>query len=169
MNEITIDDQTKIRIARIGPVRTFGDFDARQKLDESQLLALFNDKWEVGLERAVSNSLPCECEVAKSRLQGRQAEFIDPTQKIRQFRFQSMDFIAQLKPKEDRLELTQLWKVQSGDDHPKTIFVTCDSVIERKRFKEIADHLVMQDEDLALQIIQEFVTKFDKIIPPKGS
>lgn len=87
---IQIDEATKARIARIGPVRTFGDYDSRKKLNDTELATLFDTKWELGLRQAVENSLPCEFDVAQSRLQGKQTDFIDPDQEQRQFRFQSM-------------------------------------------------------------------------------
>lgn len=163
---IHIEESTKVRIARIGPVRTFGDFDSRKKLNSTQLATLFDEKWDAGLSQAIERSLPCEFDVAQSRLQGKQKEFVDPNQEQRQFRFQSMDFIVQLdnqskKPK----ELTQLWKVQSGDDHPKTLWVTFDTVAERKRFKAIADFLRKNDDALGLEIIRDFMAKFDAVVP----
>ncbi len=163
---IHVEDSTKARIARIGPVRTFGDFDSRNKLSNTQLVALFDEKWEAGLRQAVERSLPCEFDVAQTRLQGKQKEFVEPNQEQRQFRFQSMDFIVQLDNQSSKVkELTQLWKVQSGDDHPKTLWVTFDTVAERKRFKAIADHLRKQDDSLGLEIIRDFMAKFDAAIP----
>jgi hypothetical protein len=96
--------------------------DSRKKLNDAELAKLFDEKWELGLKQAVERSLPCEFDVARSRLQGKQPDFIDPDQEQRQFRFQSMDFIVQFDQQSgDSRELTQLWKVQSGDDHLKTL------------------------------------------------
>jgi hypothetical protein len=165
--KIHIEEATKVRIARIGPVRTFGDYDSRKKLNDKELAALFDSKWELGLRQAVENSLPCEFDVAQSRLQGKQVDFIDPDQEQRQFRFQSMDFIVQFDQQSgDDRELTQLWKVQSGDDHPKTLWVTFDTVAERKRFRAIAEHLGHNDEALGLEIVRDFMAKFDNVVPP---
>lgn len=164
---IRIEEETKARIARIGPVRTFGDYDSRKKLNDAELAKLFDEKWKLGLRQAVENSLPCEFDVAQSRLQGKQKDFVDPDQEQRQFRFQSMDFIVQFDQQSgDDRELTQLWKVQSGDDHPKTLWVTFDTVEERQRFKAIADHLLKHDEALGLEIIRDFMAKFDAVVPP---
>ena len=162
---VRIDEETKIRIAQFGPVRTFGDYDSRKKLTNSGLAALFDTQWGLGLSWAVEKSLPCELEVARSRLQGKQTDFIDARQEQRQFRFQGMDFIVQFDVSGDAKELTQLWKVQSGDDHPKTLWVTFDTVAERKRFKAIADHLQKPEETLGLQIIRDFMEKFDAVVP----
>ena len=167
MMKIHIEEMTKIRIARSGPVLTFGDYDSRTKLKEPELALLFDDRWEPGLRRAVEESLPCEFEVAKARLQGKQMDFIDPNQEHRQFRFQSMEFIVQFDSRADNSkELTQLWKVQSGDDHPKTLFVTFETVAERKHFKAISDHLRKHDENLGLEILRDFISKFDVVLPP---
>lgn len=163
---IHISDETKVRITRIGPVRTFGDFESRQKLNEAELVILFDQKWKLGLGQAVNSSLPCEYEVVRSRLQGKQLNFVDKAQEHRQFRYHNMDFIVQFGQNVDSKELTQLWKVQSGDDHPKTLFVTFDTVAERERFKAIADHLFQNDEVLGLKIIRDFMSKFDFVIPP---
>ncbi len=165
--KIRIEEETKTRIARIGPVRTFGDYDSRKKLNDTELAKLFDEKWGLGLKQAVENSLPCEFDVAQSRLQGKQKDFVYPDQEQRQFRFQSIDFIVQFDQRSgDERELTQLWKVQSGDDHPKTLWVTFDTVAERKRFRAIADHLRKHDETLGLEIIRDFMAKFDAVIPP---
>jgi hypothetical protein len=164
---ISIEEETKARIARIGPVRTFGNYDIRNKLNDTELAKLFDEKWELGLQQAVENSLPCEFDVAQSRLQGKQKEWVDPDQEQRQFRFQSMDFIVQFDQQSgDGRELTQLWKVQSGDDHPKTLWVTFDTVAERKRFRAIADHLRKHDEAFGLEIVRDFMAKFDAVMPP---
>lgn len=169
-SSISIDNATKALIARSGPQRTFGDFDARAKLDQPELIKLFDNVWNLGLHQAVKDSLPCEFEVAKTRLQGKQKNFVDPHQEQRQFRFQSMDFIVQTRQNASgESELTQLWKVQSGDDHPKTLWVTFDTVAERKRFKAIAEHLRQQDDDLGLAIIRDFMAKFDSVVPIEKS
>lgn len=77
-----------------------------------------------------------------------------------------MDFIVQLDNRSSKVkELTQLWKVQSGDDHPKTLWVTFDTVAERKRFKAIADFLRKNDDALGLEIIRDFMAKFDSVVP----
>jgi hypothetical protein len=77
-----------------------------------------------------------------------------------------MDFIVQFDEQSDGIkELTQLWKVQSGDDHPKTLWLTFDTVAERRRFREIAEHLQKYDETLGLEVIRDLMAKFDAIIP----
>ncbi len=166
---ISVQQDTKVRTAKSGPVRTFGDYDKRKAMDDQQLIALFDRAWSAGLEHAVTHdSLPCDYEVARARLKDRQREFLYRDQEHRQFRYQEMEFIAQLKPTgKVGKELTQLWKVQSGDDYPKTIFVTFVSVEERQRFGEIAAKLGWHDEQLALSILRDFMAKFDILVPPK--
>lgn len=164
--DIEILPETKIRIARIGPVRTFGDYDARKAMTDTEISAVFDNAWEGGLHNAVARSLPCEYEVAHARLKGRQQEFLDSRDEQRQFRFQDMEFIAQLRLIGSATkELTQLWKVQSGDDYPKTIFVTFATVQERQRFKTIAETLHLLDEQLAVSLLRDFMAKFDDLIP----
>jgi hypothetical protein len=137
-------------------------------MDDEQLVALFDRAWDAGLERAVAReSLLCEFEVARVRLKVEQRKFLNAKEEQRQFRYQEMEFIVQLKPTgKSGKELTQLWKVQSGDDYPKTIFVTFGTVEERQRFKDIADRLGWQDEELALSILRDFMAKFDNLVPP---
>jgi len=76
--QITVQNDTKIRIAKSGPVRTFGDYDKRKQMTDEQLVEIFDHSWAAGLEQAVSSrSLPCDFEVARARLKGRQQEFLD--------------------------------------------------------------------------------------------
>ena len=86
-----------------------------------------------------------------------------PRQEQRQFRYQEMDFIVQLKQtSENEQELTQLWKIQSGDDHPKTLWVTFDSVEERQEFAAVAHGLGWDDEELGLELLRDFMRKIKR-------
>ena len=49
--------------------------------------------------------------------------------------------------------------------HPKTLWVTFDTVAERNRFRAIADHLRKHDETLGLEILRDFMALFDIVIP----
>jgi hypothetical protein len=168
--KITVQMDTKIRIAKSGPVRTFGDYDKRKQMNGEELVTLFDHAWATGLERAMERSLPCEFEVARARLKGRQQEFLDADEEQRQFRHQEMEFIAQWKPLDGSgKELTQLWKVQSGDDYPKTIFVTFETVEERQQFRETAITLGWDDEQLALSLLRDFMAKLRNVAPPEKS
>ena len=164
--QITVQNDTKIRIAKSGPVRTFGDYDKRKQMTDEQLVEVCDHAWAAGLENAVARSLPCEFEVARARLKGRQQEFLNIHQEQRQFRYQEMEFIVQMTPSEEgSSELTQLWKVQSGDDHPKTLFVTFPKVEERRRFAAVATELGWGDEQLGLALVRDFMEKLDRIAP----
>lgn len=165
--QITVQRDTKIRIAKSGPVRTFGDYDKRQQMNGEQLVEVFDHAWAGSLESAIlDHSLPCDFEVAQVRLRGRQQQFLDIKQEQRQFRHQDMEFLVQWTPSEEGgKELTQLWKVQSGDDHPKTLFVTFPTVEERQRFGAVAAELDWGDEQLGLALLQDFVKKLDRIAP----
>ncbi|HZZ81663.1 MAG TPA: hypothetical protein VFE62_24390 [Gemmataceae bacterium] len=166
---IIVERETKIRTAKSGPVRTFGDYDKRRDMNDEQLVALFDRAWRAGLEHAIVHlSLPCDYNVASARLKERQREFLHSDEEHRQFRYQEMEFIVQLRPAEKTSkELTQLWKVQSGDDYPKTIFVTFGTVEERQRFRDIASRLGWHDEELALSLLRDFMAKFDVLVPSK--
>ena len=163
--QLTVKNDTKIRIAKSGPVRTFGDYDQRKQMTDEQLIEVFDHAWSLGLERVLSSkSLPCDFEVARVRLKERQQEFLDIYQEQRQFRYQEMEYIAQLTPSDtgDNM-LTQLWKVQSGDDYPKTLFVTFPTVEERKHFEVLANELGWGDEQLGLALLQDFMGKHERI------
>jgi hypothetical protein len=159
---ITVTKDAKTRIARAGAVRIFGDFDERKTMNEQDLVRLFDNAWSSGLDSAVAQSLECEYKVAYSRLKERHRDFLDPSEEQRQFRYQEMEFIAQLRSTgKSSKELTQLWRVQSGDDRPKTIFVTFESVPERQEFRSIAEKLGWHDEELALSLLRDFMSKFE--------
>ncbi|MBN1590913.1 MAG: hypothetical protein JW888_15475, partial [Pirellulales bacterium] len=83
--QTTVQNDTKIRIAKSGPVRTFGDYDKRKQMTDEELVAVFDRAWAAGLENAVANALPCEFEVAQARLKGRQPEFLNINQEQWQF------------------------------------------------------------------------------------
>lgn len=163
---ITVPASAKVRIARSGPNRLFGDFDKRMVADDEELISIFDKQWGAGLCHAVEHSLLCDFEAARIRLQGRQCGFVDADQEQRQFRYQYMEFIVQFRMSSgSKRELTQLWKVQSGDDHPKTLWINFDSVDERTLFTSIADHLHKKDEVLGLEILRDFMRKFEDVIP----
>jgi hypothetical protein len=160
---INIDSVTKARIVKYGPVRTFGDYDKRQRMSEGEMIAVFDQAWDAGLQGAVNRSHPCTIDVARPKLKENFRSFLDPRQEQRQFRYQEMDFIAQLKRiSESEQELTQLWKIQSGDDHPKTLWVTFDSIEERQEFAAVAHGLGWDDEELGLELLRDFMTKIKR-------
>ncbi len=163
---IKIENATKARIVKYGPVRTFGDHDKRQRMDEKDLVAVFDQAWASGLQGAVARSHPCTIEVARPKLKENFRSFLDPRQEQRQFRYQEIDFIVQLKRLSDsEQELTQLWKIQSGDDHPKTLWVTFDTVEERKEFAAAARDLGWNEEELGLELVRDFMKKIRRQPP----
>jgi hypothetical protein len=160
---ITIDNVTKARIVKYGPVRTFGDYDKRQRMNEGEMISVFDQAWNAGLHGVVSRSHPCTIEVARPKLKENFRSFLDPRQEQRQFRYQEMDFIVQLKQtSESEQEITQLWKIQSGDDHPKTLWVTFDSVEDRQEFAAVAHGLGWDDEELGLELLRDFMRKIKR-------
>ena len=42
---ITIENVTKARIVKYGPVRTFGDYDKRQRMNEAEMISVFDQAW----------------------------------------------------------------------------------------------------------------------------
>ena len=84
--------------------------------------------------------------------------YIDPEQEHRSFHDLKAEFIAQLeKLDSNKYRLTQLWRVTSSDNHPKTLFVNFDSIEEKEQFNELANKLGFNAEQLGLQIIRNFV------------
>jgi hypothetical protein len=154
---IKIQKATKARVVKHGPVRTFGDYDERQRMDESELETVFDQVWATGLEQAVAGSHPCTIEVARPKLKEAFRSFLDARQEQRQFRYQDLDFIVQLKESPDgERELTQLWKTED----PKTLSLTFDTAKERKQFAVLARDLGWDDEKLGLELVRDFMRKF---------
>lgn len=156
---IEVEEQDKIRIAKSGANKLFEvDYDARQKMSDRRLVELFDRVWSKGLERMVSKANTIPPEEVTRRLLDKHHSFVDSVQEHRSFHYQKAEFIAQLQLFEDnRYKLTQLWRVASSDNHPKTLFVTFSSIEERERFSYLAKNLDISDEELGLQLIRNFM------------
>lgn len=163
---IKIEDEQKIRIAKWGANKLFGDPDKRKlEMSNDDLVKLFDKVWEQTLQRAVTTADTCNSQEAFARLSDREKSYFDFDQKHRQFRLKdhNIEFIVQLRAtSEDNPELTQLWKVSSTDINPKTLYVTFDSVQEREQFGELANQLGWSDEDLGLQLLLDFMRKLSR-------
>lgn len=161
---VNVDRDAKTRIARGGPVRLFGDWDRRRDMSEDGLAAVFDAAWSQGLEQAVQRGKSAEIDFVRSRLTEKQRPFLHSEAELRVFRFQAIEFVAQIENGDGGQQfLTQLWKIQSGDDHPKTLFVNFDTVQEREQFRELALRHGWNDEELALSLIRDFVDKLSRM------
>lgn len=66
-----------------------------------------------------------------------------------------MDFIAQIEGS----DLTQLWKISSGDDFPRTLWVEFESAEVKQEFEALAADLGWVDRELGLALIRDFMDK----------
>jgi hypothetical protein len=156
---IVVEDQDKIRLAKFGANKLFErDFDTRKTMSDQALIKLFDQVWKNTIERLVRRAEVCEYEEVCRRLLDKYQDFIDRQQEHRTFRHRKAEFIAQLQPQDNNhYKLTQIWRVASSDEHPKTLFITFSSVEERKRFQDLAQSLRIDDEKLGLQLVRNFM------------
>lgn len=161
---ISVADKKKCLLARKGPNKLFGDdIDERQALGELAAIKLFDEVWQRKLERLVSTANISDSEEAYARLTQNKQQFFNFEQEHRDFRAKELnaEFIVQLAEKGgDDYELTQLWRVSSSDTHPKTLFVSFETVEEREQFRQIAANLGIHDQQLGLQLCKDFMEKF---------
>lgn len=167
MIKINVNEQTKSMLARFGPNKLFGDdIDSRKALPNPQAIALFDKIWNGKLLNYIWRADVCPSQDAHDRLTAKQQAFFDFDQEHRSFRPQELgaEFIVQLRNVSDsEMELTQLWRVLSSDTHPKTVFVTFDTVEEREQFRKPAQNLGMNDETLGLELCRDFMRKHPAI------
>lgn len=161
---ISVSDSTKHLLARYGPNKLFGnDIDERRELDQAAGITLFDRVWKERLERLIMDAEACDSQEAYPRLTESQQQYFDFDQQHRAFRVKELnaEFIAQLLDHGNGdLELTQFWRVSSSDTHPKTLFVTFESVEAREQFRRVANNLGIHDEQLGLQLCNDFMAKF---------
>ena len=163
---IQVEDEQKVLLAKFGANKLFGDDpDKRQKeMNKDDLIKLFDQIWDSTLKRSVITAEVCDAKEAYDRLSTQeQKKYFDFKQQHRQFRLKDLniEFIAQLNSiSHANWTLTQLWRVASTDTNPKTLYVTFESVEQRKQFAAIASNLGKTDETLGLQLIMDFAAKF---------
>lgn len=161
--KINVSNDVKQRLVQFGPNKLFGnDIDNRDKLVGDEAITLFDQVWNEMLYRQICLAGQCTANDARSRLTSSQQRYFDASQEHRSFRIQTLnaEFIIQLIIIDsDSYELTQLWRVSSSDTHPKTLFITFETVEKREKFKRLSDNLGTKDEDLGLQLILDFMSK----------
>ena len=127
-------------------------------MSDQELIDLFDRLWLDKIERLVLNGKLCEAEEVERRLPDKFHSFIDPQQEHRSFHYRNAEFIAQLLPQDNsQYKLTQLWRVASSDEHPKTLYINFSSVEERERFASLAKSLSSNDEQLGLRLVRNFM------------
>ena len=168
---ININDADKARIAKFGANKLFEvEYDTRQKMQESELIELFDHVWLRGLDDRVKKAEVISREEVTRRLLDKYHDFVDPHQEHRSFHYLKAEFIAQLeKVDSEQHKLTQLWRVASSDTYPKTLFINFGSVEERKKFDNLAKNLETSDEELGLQLIYSFMNLHPGYEPTEGS
>jgi len=156
---IIVEDKDKVRIAKSGANKLFEvDYDTRKKMTDSQLIDLFDRVWLDKVQRLVINAEVYEFEEVGRRLLDKYHTFIDPQQEHRGFYYRKAEFISQLMPQNNgQYKLTQLWRVASSDEHPKTLFVNFSTVEERNTFSSLAQSLGIDDEELGLKLVRNFM------------
>lgn len=161
---IIVRKSVKLFAAKHGPNKLFGeDIDVREKFSDIDAMHRFNNVWDRTLERLVIYSDKCSSNDASSRLTSSQKSFFDLSQEHRSFRVQSMnlEFIVQLlSTKDGNYEMTQFWRIISSDSQPKTLFVNFATLEERINFRKLAANLGAKDEELALGLVMDFMSKY---------
>ncbi|MCA1995164.1 MAG: hypothetical protein LDL41_24410, partial [Coleofasciculus sp. S288] len=134
------------------------DYETRQGMSKQQLIELFDRIWLDALRPLVIKAEVIEPEEVSRRLLDKHHTYVDPQQEHRSFRYRRAEFIAQLEPYNNgQYKLTQLWRVASSDSYPKTLFINFSSVEERERFYSLARSLNIDDEELGLRLIRNFM------------
>ena len=163
---IVIEKETKIRLSKSRwaiPNKLLSDrySEERQKMNDNQLIKMFDQIWEAFLEKAIISAEVCDVNFVKTKLSNNELKFMDSQQKHYTFRLKNLDFITQLKLlSHNKYELNQLWFIKSTDKSPNCILVCFDKVEERKNFTEIAKMLNWEDHKLAKQLLLDFMAKF---------
>ncbi len=158
---IKIENKIKYKIAKFGANKLFiKEYKEREKMDEQQLIILFDTVWSKTLEELVLKAKKCPVEEVYNRLLDEKHSFIDPKQEHRSFHYKKAEFIVQLeiyKHEKFQYRLTDLWRVTSSDSYPQTLFINFSSVEEKNLFKSLAEKLNFRDEELGLKLIYNFM------------
>ncbi len=155
---IYTEEFDKVRIAKSGPNKLFEiDYDTRQAMDNKELINLFDRVSNVLYDCTKRAEIISKEEVDR-RLLDKYHSYVDPEQEHRSFHYLKAEFIVQLKKVgSNQYKLTQLWRVASSDNHPKTLFINFDNIEEPKQFEILANSLGFEDEKLGLQLIRNFM------------
>ena len=162
---IKVEEQQKIRFSKWGANKLFGDPDKRKEMSDEELMKLFDRVWTSTLENSITRATVCDPKDAYQRLNEKEKQFFDFEEEHRQFRIQehNLEYVAQLARLDNNgYSLTQLWRIASSDINPKTLYITFETVDERKHFKTLANKLGFNDEELGLKLVNDFMAKFPK-------
>jgi len=164
---IHVADHTKFLLARRGPNKLFGEnIDERRELSDHDALRLFSGVWQQSLERAITNASRCDSYDAHGRIKSSEQEEFDFSQEHRMFRIQEVnaEFVVQLNSTFDsqgnaNSELTYLWQIPVSEAQDKILVITFGAVEQREQFRQLANNLGTNDEELGLQLVMDFMAK----------
>jgi hypothetical protein len=146
-------------MARKGPVSVFGrDVDTREALEDNDAVRLFDSVWDNLLKEEVKNAPICSIDIVLERLFEKARSRVNKSAEHREFRVKSCLFIAQLPCYE---ECDELWLISSSNPDPRTLYIKFHTVPEREKFEKLAQRLGWDDQELGLQLVRDFMQKFD--------
>lgn len=141
---------------RQGPNKVFGeDVDARKKFDDENAENRFIKCWQAGLSDAVDSAKAVGSDIVREALSDRYLRFFDEQAEHRIFRYAGLQFIAQVL----HGTLNQLWYVPAIDNNPKLLRVVFETVAERDAFRQLANRLGWDDQQLGLALVRDFAHK----------
>lgn len=156
---INVETSVKVRLAQKGANKLFQEeYNNRQKMTDEELINIFDKAWNEYLQSLIINGDLITYDDVVRRLTREQNTYVRSTQEHRSFRYDEAMFIVQLQRSDDKNHtLTQLWLVKSSDIYPTTLFITFDTIEDKKLFTDLAEMLQTSDEKLGLQLIHNFM------------
>lgn len=167
--QISISDEVKARIVRIGVLRAFTD--KRQVINnDKERIAFFDQIWngvlKSGLEEAVHNDLVVPSSVVKKRVRNQfkraknPEQFVDIEKEHYEFTKKVL-FVAQLKELNgsDEYEMDQLWSFTYTEASSELFCFEFKSIEEKEKFEEFASRQGEDPKKLAREAILEKMQK----------
>jgi hypothetical protein len=148
------NESTRRYLGRRGPPRVFGDdVDEREKFNDREAEARFDERWNGFLAGAVAKGGHIEFDVAVDMLKDFEAaqKRLDRGRSQREVRVRNCIFIAQL----DGVRVEELWFVQSSSGDPRGLWVQFESVGERQEYESLARNLKSELGELVLKLLRD--------------
>lgn len=161
MIEDNIHTSSKLHHIKHGDARVFGeDSDVRRRLDLDPAIKRFTQVWKDVLEPKIRTASEITPEKAKELLEGKQREYATAGFQFRQFSIHGAVFVAGLnKDATEEGRCDQLWSIGTHRDTTR-LCMYFNTVEEKEQFETIAKRLGWQSQELALQLVMDFATKF---------
>lgn len=146
-----------------GDSRVFGEDAAeRRKMGPRQVSERFAQVWQDLLEPAIRLAPVIPFEEARELLEGRSLEYALPGYQYRQISIDLAIFLVRLNSGAGQDGVCdQLWSLGAHRD-PTRLCVHFDAAETKNRFETIARNLHWKPQDLALQLLVDFLEKFPK-------